>query len=418
MPVGRTREEIRVSVGYNLPRALYVSSASSNGDTTSLFDNTLRGGDDVHNGKYIILTSGSNDGAVRRVNDYVESSTDITFEPAASNSVASGDTYEMWLPQYPPTRIHDLINQAIMETYGRVYDPVEDISLHGDRFQARYDLPSDFTMVKRVYYRTGWAGDEVHPCDRTFDETTDSDFTQLVQDEDYKHGSNALSITVAAGASANDLLTDSIDSLDMSGHTHLEFWIKSTVTTTAGQLSILLDDTAACASPLETLAVPALTADTWTYARVALANPESDRAIISIGFRYTSDIGACTIILGYVQGVNNDKMTWGEVPRHLWRIDKESRDLVFTKGGVDTVGSSLIRLQGGDDPLLLTSDSSVCEINDQYVIDRSTELSLLSASGGAQTDAEERRRLAGYFGRRADKAWSRFPMLVGVRKAE
>jgi len=409
-----------VSVGYNLPRALYVSSASSSGDTTSLIDNTLRGGNDKHNGEWIVATSGNNDGQITRVDDYAQAATDLTLAPALSNSTSSGDTYEKWAAPFPPARIHDFINQAIMETYGRVYDPTEDLSLHGDRFQARYSLPSDFTMVKRVFYRTGYVGDEVHPCDREFDETTDPDtpFTQLVQDEDFKHGSQALSITVAASASENDLLTDVIDELDMSGHTHLEFWIKSTVATTSGQLDILLDDTAACASPLETLAVPALTANTWTHARVALANPESDTAIISIGFRYTSDIGACTVILGYFRGVNNDKMTWLELPRHLWRIDKENRDVVLTKGGVDTVGSNLIRLQGGDDPALLTTDAGTCEINDQYVIDRATELALLSASGGPQTDADELRRLAGYFGRRAGQAWGRFPPLVGVRKAE
>ena len=418
MPVGRTREQIRVSIGYNLPRALYVGTTTqAGGNATSVIDTSLRGGNDYHNGKWIVSTSGTNDGEITRVSDYVQASTDITVYPAFGATVPNTMTYELWDADYSPARIHDFINQAIMETYGRVYDPSEDISLHGDNVQARYDLPSDFTMVKRISYRTEYAGDEVHPCNRQFDETTHGEFTQLVQDEDVKR-SQALTLTIGSGAEAGDKVTDSIDSLDMSGHTHLEFWIKSTVPTTSGQLRILLDDTAACASALETVYVPALTADTWTYARVALATPEKDTAIISVGFQYAAQLHGCTVILGYMLGVNNDKMSWTELPRRQWRIDKEEQDLVLTAGGANTIGLRLIRLQGGDDPALLTADSGTCEIDDSYVIARATELSLLSASGGSQTDAEERRNLAGYWGREAQRHWRRFPMLVGVRKAE
>ena len=67
MPVqGRTRKQLRQSIGYNLG-AIYVSSASGNGDSTSLIDNTLIGGDDNYIGYNALFTSGTNDGLIRRV---------------------------------------------------------------------------------------------------------------------------------------------------------------------------------------------------------------------------------------------------------------------------------------------------------------------------------------------------------------
>ena len=99
MPViqGRTREQIRQDVGHALG-AIYVSSASSNGTTGTLIDNTLAiGGDDTFNGKWIRFTSGDDDGAIRRVTDYTASSYTMTLLPALSASSTSGDTYEMWM---------------------------------------------------------------------------------------------------------------------------------------------------------------------------------------------------------------------------------------------------------------------------------------------------------------------------------
>ena len=102
-------------------------------------------------------------------------------------------------------------------------------------------------------------------------------------------GSASNKFVIAAGASAGDIATDSITSVNLAKYDYIEFWIKSTVATSAGNLKILLDDSASCASPIETLNVPALTANTWKYCRVALSNPHTDTAIISVGLEYIPD---------------------------------------------------------------------------------------------------------------------------------
>ena len=86
---GRTRKELRQSIGYNLG-ALYVGSATSTGSTTTLVDTSLTtviGGNDDHIGKWIIFTSGDNDGDIARVTDYVASSTTLTFAAGAGVTV-------------------------------------------------------------------------------------------------------------------------------------------------------------------------------------------------------------------------------------------------------------------------------------------------------------------------------------------
>lgn len=417
MPViqGRTRQQLRQSIGYNLG-ALTAATVTSNGSTTTLIDNLVRGGDDSQNGKWIYYTtSGSNSEKVTRVSDYVQSSTTMTLSPALAASTAADDTYEVWDDAYSPSIINEFINQAIIDATGHAYDPVEKLDLHGDGHSARLDIPSGISMVSRVDYRAAVDSVDIHNSESTFDEKTDSDFTQSLDTQDRKSGNSALRFVIAAGASAGDFVTDSISSLDLSKYDTLEFWIKSTVATSAGNLKILLDDTASCASPLETLSVPALTADTWKFCRVSLANPETDSAIISVGFEYDSDLGACTVWLDEVKAVRNDSAIWATLSRRAWRLDKEAADLVLTMDGRQSVGSRLIKLVGGDKPALLTADSTATEVDDQFVIAKATALALSAASGGPSTDPDQRRGQAAFWFGVSEQARKTFRPLVNAR---
>ena len=83
---GRTRRQIRQAIGYNLG-AIYVSSTTSQVDDASLIDISLRGGDDSHNGKWVVASASTGSitaGSISRVDDYAQSSTDCTVAPAFS----------------------------------------------------------------------------------------------------------------------------------------------------------------------------------------------------------------------------------------------------------------------------------------------------------------------------------------------
>ena len=144
---GRTREQLRQSVGYNLG-AMRTSTATSEHATPllNIVDNTLvAGGNSRFDGRWLVLQDAgtANDGLIRRITESSVSSNvyTLTFAPAASAAVTTGDTYEIWDDKFPPQRINDFINQAIVDATGHAYTYKEDISLHGDSVTSRLDIP-------------------------------------------------------------------------------------------------------------------------------------------------------------------------------------------------------------------------------------------------------------------------------------
>ena len=145
----------------------------------------------------------------------------------------------------------------------------------------------------------------VENCEDAWNEQVDGDCTATLDAADFKVGAGSAKFEIAVGMSAGDIAcTEAIVVASLASYTHLGFWIKSSVLFTAGQLQILLDDTANCASPLETLNVPATAANTWTFHTVPLANPATDLLLISIGLKYTADLGACNVWLDDIRAIN------------------------------------------------------------------------------------------------------------------
>ena len=81
------------------------------------------------------------------------------------------------------------------------------------------------------------------------------------------------------------------------------FWFRSSVTTAAGDIALLLDDTALCATPLEVLNLPALTATTWKQCFARFADPTLLTAIISIGLRQVTDLANGTFDVDDVEAL-------------------------------------------------------------------------------------------------------------------
>lgn len=149
----------------------------------------------------------------------------------------------------------------------------------------------------------------IEDCEDTWNESVDADATVSVV-ADVAAGqtlTNSNKIVVAATAVAGDVLaTEAIASLNLSTATAARWWIKSSIATAAGDLHLLLGETAivTTANAAEILAVPALTANTWTQVQVNFAGATTARdAIISVGLRYTVDIGACDLFIDDVQGI-------------------------------------------------------------------------------------------------------------------
>ena len=413
---GKTREDLRKAIGRNLGKML-TGTTSGSGSTTTALDATLFGGDDEYIGSYIRFTSGTYDGSTRRITDYASSSGTMTFA-AVGGTIAGSVTYELWKDQLDPQVVDEFINQSIWEITGKYFDPEENVDLHTDKVNARLEIPSEIAMIQDVYYRSKFTAKELHSCNTAFDDSVDSDFTITANTEDYKKGSASNKIVIAAGASAGDTASDTITSVNIEKYDYIEFWIKSTVATSAGNLKIHLVDAGGIE---ESLDVPALTADTWKYCRVALSNPEDNTAITQVRFEYDSDLGACVVYLDDIKAVKNDTATWTKLPRYQWRIDKEgeqgasTQDLVLTDGGRAEAGYSLIKLVGGDEPAELSADSDTTEVPERFVLAYATALSAQAGSLRPDADIDSMRNLAAFWFAKSEQAKNDLPFLTNVR---
>ena len=423
---GLTRQAIRRLIGFALMGGDFVVSATTTagGDTSSVIDRSLYGGADNYNNWWILPATGeTNAGEIRRVDDTVIDSPtagdrDLTIRPVFGATVPSGMDYELWRPEYPPARANDAINQAINSVMGRFYVREESLALHADGRTIRFDLPSEFAMVDRVEYRDQVQGLVLHQCDRSFDETTDADFTQTTDSQDRKLGSS-LKLAVAAAAAAGDFVTDNIGSSDLSQYTHLEGWIKSSVALSAADYVIRLDNgvVQGDATDLEILSVPAATAGIWTYWRVALVNPQSDTAIVSIGIEMNVDKGAHTVWFDDIKVVDNNTGVWVKLPKQVWRIDRETDDLVLSAEGRAAAGYHLLKVSGGSNPAQLTADSGVATVPESYLVAKAVALMLRGGSRASEDDADGRRSLARDWDLEAMLERGKFPPLVDARIA-
>lgn len=412
---GRTREQLRVSVGLNLGAVKLITSAAAGTTTTFLTDGIFGGASD-HVGKWIQFTGPTNnDGTTARLtaSTITTNRTTLTFFPAAT-APATSDTAELWDMRFDPAAIHDFINQAIIEVTGLAFDPEESLALHGDGRQKRFDVPSEFKMVNGIYTRDQVESKQIHLATTAWDEAAaPSNVTRSVDTQDYKLPAGSNKFVIAGAFTTGVVSSKAISSLDISKYDYVEFWVKSTIATVAGDFTLLLDNTALVASALETLSIPALVADTWTYVRVALDNPELDTAIISVGLNAANNIAANTIWINDVKAVLDSTAVWVPMDRQNWRVDEEARDIVT----LFAPSYKLLKLTGGDTPVLLTADATANEIDDQYVIARATELALMAIGPSAQTEAgiaTWRGQLA-YWSQQAEIAKRSLPWLVGAR---
>ena len=424
---GRTRAQLRQSVGYNL-NAVYVSSASSaNGSASTIVDNTLVGADDNFNGRWVVFNDADGtSGQGTRVSDYTSSTTTLTVTPALAASPAQNDTYEMWDDEFNPAAIDNFLNDAILEVTGQAWDPTENLSFHTDGHQLRYDIPSGISMIQDISFRQSVDFTRLHACAEAFDTNTASNFTVGTDSKDRKQGTTSLKFTLddATGVAAGAFLYDTITSKDISGYDYIEFWVKSSIgVSTAGNLKIHLDNGAITAdgNDLESVDIPALSADTWTFVRAELTNPEKDTAIVSIGLEQDADIGSGAeyfVWLDDISVVKNDTANWVKIPRNLWRIDKEAKDVVFDDYVKGVARYNLLKIVGGDKPALITSDSSTSEVSERYLINAATARAYAANSGGSGTDPDQRRSQAGFWFGMANAAKKALPMLTNVRLVE
>ena len=95
--------------------------------------------------------------------------------------------------------------------------------------------------------------------------------------------------TVAVGATTL-LMYENFTAKDLTTYDGIYCWLRSSLTTTAGNLQVIIDETNGCAVRLEALNVPALTAATWKQVFARLANPSILNLVLSVGLYQVTDL--------------------------------------------------------------------------------------------------------------------------------
>lgn len=148
-------------------------------------------------------------------------------------------------------------------------------------------------------------------CESAFDEQVIANVTSTADSAIRKQGVYSSKFVVAAGFTTGIVGTKAITSLDCSGggaSGSFRLWIYSTVTMVQSNWSILLDDTANCASPiLELNPGIVASANTWTQLTISGIDFTTATAIISVGLRLNADLGAQTIYLDKIEIVSLSK---------------------------------------------------------------------------------------------------------------
>ena len=397
----KTRLQIRQAIGYNLDK-IVVGTATSTGTTTSLIDTRgmAKGGDNEYDGRQVQINTATEDivGEKSFVSRYESDTNNAILNPAFTATTTSADTYEMW-SDYTIEQVNSEINNAIVSATDDMPRDKEDHTIVKETGIYEYSVPSGFVAVHTVEYESKTRIDhQIHACDVVWDEVDDADVTESADTTEYMEGSASLKLVVALGCAAGDILaSDAITSLDISDCDEVIAWVHSTTALDAGDLQILLDNDASCASPTESLNIPAITANKWTAIKITMANPASDTAIISVGVKMVTDKDAFTFRIDDIRAQHTNSRIYKTLPYGFWSIVQASTNRIqLTEEGYSAIGKSKrLRLKGYQIPAELSDDTTACTIDPDYIIAKATASLLMG--GATKGDIDDRYRRADWF---------------------
>lgn len=112
----------------------------------------------------------------------------------------------------------------------------------------------------------------------------------------------SVKLAFAAGAGTGLVAHHVIASINLTAVDSIGCWVRSSIALTAGDFKLLLDDTAACTSPLESIDIPAISANTWTWVSLPIVTPANLTAVVAVGLNQVVDKGAFDLYLDFIVG--------------------------------------------------------------------------------------------------------------------
>ena len=146
----------------------------------------------------------------------------------------------------------------------------------------------------------------------------------VLDNADYKTGLGSVKISVPADVAAGThIATKDFVAVDMTADDEIVLWVKCSKNTNAGDLKFLIDDSAACATPLELINIDALTAGVWKECTLTIATPAALGAAISIGIEMDVDLAECTVWVDDVRRVDTTGAAAATAKDHVFTPSQE-----------------------------------------------------------------------------------------------
>lgn len=371
----KTRKQIRQSVGLLTGKiwqdagALQSSPSETAPSAGKLIDQNLAfGAEDEHRGKWAFATDSNSSVEQRRVLSSSPDERSFTVSVAFSRAPDTGWVYELWEPDLSPLVVHEFIDQAITEATRKGSVPFTSDSMHTGGGISAWGLSSDFAGVRFVEWRRSYAGQQLASLNTLMSSQGGATIGLDSADKRFGSHSNTVRSATAAG-SATTLAISSFTTTNLSGYTHLEFWIKPSVSFNSSNYVAQLSEGS---TAIEIgLPIQAVNADSWTRVTLPLNNPELDSAVTSFELRTgSSNQSTNTIHLDDVITYRARAEEWITIPREFWELDKDRRELrIKPNAGVPY---AKLQVTGVKKPALLTTDTQISDIDPQYVINSAT----------------------------------------------
>lgn len=385
MPVTqrRSRKQLRHSIGL-LIGAVRQEAGQIESRPTETAQNSVKlidtalafGAENEHRGRWVYATDSAGVSHTRRVAASSRDDRSITVSKQFASVTGSSWLYELWDADISPDDVHEFINQGISGVTRKGSVEAVDESFHTGGQISTFDLSPAWSGIRELSWRSGFTGTPLASLDNPMTELS-VNVTATVDSADFREAIGSARLEVDAAATADESLAEvPFPAVEARGFDRLEVWHKSNVTHTSSNLVVQLRQGS---STHESMSLPTTEADRWNYVSLQIASPEKNGALdgirIAVG---SSDAGAITTWFDDIKLVRSNSEAWHRVPREFWKVSPANRQ--FTLEDDARLPYSRLRLTGVRAPALLESDSQICEVDGQYVINAASAGLLRSRS--------------------------------------
>jgi len=158
-----------------------------------------------------------------------------------------------------------------------------------------------------------------------------TNITVTIDTTEFKKGSASNRFDIATGAVAGGIAERSFTAMDLSGREKADFWIKSSIAISAGNLAMRFYE---AGTLKDTLSIPALAANTWTYCSISFSDPSVLTAIDKIDLEQTVDLGAFSLWIDDIRAIPDQQIvsaTDENIFDDVTNTERESGDTEYRK---------------------------------------------------------------------------------------